>query len=63
MSSRYKTHDDPVDSSSSPSRVGLALNGATADDISKGDMICVPDAVRVSSGAIPVKFAEPILQG
>lgn len=52
-----------MDSSSSPSRVGLALNGATADDISRGDMICVPDAVRVSSGAIPVKFAEPILQG
>jgi hypothetical protein len=29
----------------------------------RGDVICVPDAVRVSSGAIPVKFAEPILQG
>jgi selenocysteine-specific translation elongation factor len=52
-----------VDNSSSPSRVGLALNGATADDISRGDVICVPDAVRVLSGAIPVKFAEPILQG
>jgi len=63
LSSRYKTQDDPVDSSSSPSRVGFALKGATADDISRGDVICAPDAVRVSSGAISVKFAEPILQG
>lgn len=63
MSSRYKTHDDPVDSSSSPSRVGLALKDATADDISRGDVICTPNAVRVSSGAISVKFAEPILEG
>jgi selenocysteine-specific translation elongation factor len=63
LSSRYKTHDDPVDSSSSPSGVGLALKGATADDISRGDVICAPDAVRVSSGVISVKFAEPILQG
>jgi selenocysteine-specific translation elongation factor len=43
--------------------VGLALKGATPDDISRGGVICAPDAVRVSSGAISVKFAEPILQG
>jgi hypothetical protein len=52
-----------VDSSSSPSGVGLGLKGATADDISTGDVICAPDAVRVLSGVISVKFADPILEG
>jgi selenocysteine-specific translation elongation factor len=51
-------HDDPVESSSSPARVGLAIKGAGADDISRGDVICAPDSVKVSSGAIAAKFAK-----
>lgn len=57
-------HDDPVESSSSPARVGLAIKGAGADDISRGDVICAPDAVKVSSGAVSVKFAKsPFFKG
>jgi selenocysteine-specific translation elongation factor len=57
-------HDDPVESSSSPARVGLAIKGAGADDISRGDVICAPDAVRVSSGAVTAKFAKsPFFKG
>ena len=33
-------HDDPAESSSSPARVGLAIKGPGADDISRGDVIC-----------------------
>jgi selenocysteine-specific translation elongation factor len=57
-------HDDPVESSSSPARVGLAIKGAGADEISRGDVICAPDAVRVSSGAVTAKFAKsPFFKG
>jgi len=57
-------HDDPAETSSSPSRVGLAIKGASADDISRGDVICAPDAVKVSSGTINVKFAKsPFFKG
>lgn len=57
-------HDDPVESSSSPARVGLAIKGAGADDISRGDVICAPDAVKVSSGAVSAKFAKsPLFRG
>jgi selenocysteine-specific translation elongation factor len=57
-------HDDPVDSSSSPSRVGLAIKGVSAEEISRGDVICAPDAVKVSSGAVAAKFAKsPFFKG
>lgn len=57
-------HDDPVESSSSPARVGLAIKGPGADDISRGDVICAPDAVKVSSGTISIKFAKsPFFKG
>jgi len=57
-------HDDPVEISSSPSRVGLAIKGVGADDISRGDVICAPDTVKVSSGTISVKFAKsPFFKG
>lgn len=57
-------HDDPAESSSSPARVGLAIKGASADDISRGDVICAPDAVKVSTGALAVKFAtSPFFKG
>lgn len=57
-------HDDPVESSSSPARVGLAIKGAGADDISRGDVICAPEAVKVSAGTVTVKFAKsPFFKG
>jgi selenocysteine-specific translation elongation factor len=57
-------HDDPVESSSSPARVGLAIKGPGAEDISRGDVICAPDAVKISTGAISVKFAKsPFFKG
>jgi len=57
-------HDEPAESSTSPARVGLAIKGASADDISRGDVICAPDAVKVSSGPIEVKFAtSPFFKG
>ena len=33
-------HDDPVESASSPARVGLALKGARPEDISRGEVLC-----------------------
>jgi selenocysteine-specific translation elongation factor len=57
-------HDDPAESSSSPARVGLAIKGPAAGDISRGDVICAPDAVKISSGTITVKFAKsPFFKG
>ncbi len=51
-------HDDSVHGSESPARVGLAVKGATADEISRGDIICLRDTVNVSSGSLSVKFAK-----
>lgn len=57
-------HDDPAESSSSPARVGLAIKGPSAEDISRGDVICAPDTLKVSSGTISVKFAKsPFFKG
>lgn len=33
-------HDDPVNESKSPARVGLAIKGVAADEISRGDVLC-----------------------
>jgi selenocysteine-specific translation elongation factor len=57
-------HDDPVQNSQSPSRVGLAVKGVAADDISRGDIICTPNAVKVSGGTIATKFEQsPLFRG
>jgi selenocysteine-specific translation elongation factor len=37
-------HDDPVNESKSPARVGLAVKGVDAEDISRGDVLCPPDS-------------------
>ena len=37
-------HDDPVHESSSPARVGLAVKGMTAEQISRGDVLCLPNS-------------------
>jgi selenocysteine-specific translation elongation factor len=33
-------HDDAVQESKSPARVGLAVKGINADQISRGDILC-----------------------
>jgi len=37
-------HDDPVPESKSPARVGLAVKGMTAEQISRGDVLCLPNS-------------------
>jgi selenocysteine-specific translation elongation factor len=37
-------HDDPVHESKSPARVGLAVKGMTAGQISRGDVLCLPNS-------------------
>jgi selenocysteine-specific translation elongation factor len=57
-------HDDPVESSTSPARVGLAIKGLSADDISRGDVICAQEAMQVSSSPIKTKFEKsPFFKG
>ncbi len=57
-------HDDPVESSSSPARVGLAIKGLSAEDIARGDVICAQGAAQVSSGALKSKFEKsPFFKG
>ena len=51
-------HDDSVHGSESPARVGLAIKGASADEISRGDIICQPDTISVSSVPLSVKFKK-----
>ena len=51
-------HDDSVHGSESPARVGLAIKGASADEIARGDIICPPDTINVSSGSLSVKFTK-----
>jgi selenocysteine-specific translation elongation factor len=49
-------HDDPVHESKSPSRVGLAIKGVSAEEISRGDIICSPD--YLSSSQVNIVSAE-----
>ncbi|MER3408397.1 MAG: elongation factor Tu [Nitrososphaera sp.] len=60
-------HDDPVESSSSPARVGLAVKGVSAGDVSRGDVLCVPGAAGIivsGSGPVQAKFAKsPFFKG
>jgi len=42
-------HDDPVTESVCPARVGLAVKGAKPDEVSRGDVISVEDAVDIKS--------------
>ena len=41
-------HDDPVSESRSPARVGLAVKGVDAGDISRGDMLCSPNISNIN---------------
>ncbi len=53
-------HDEPVEKSDSPARVGLAIKGIPAEEISRGDVICLPDTLKVSSDPISVKFTKSV---
>jgi selenocysteine-specific translation elongation factor len=64
MIKSIQMHDDPVQSSSSPARVGLAIKGVTAEEISRGDIICAPDAVNISTASLNAKFVKsPFYKG
>lgn len=57
-------HDDPAENAASPARVGLAVKGASADDISRGDVLCAPGAAKMSSGVLSAKFVKsPFFKG
>ncbi|MGH9923638.1 MAG: EF-Tu/IF-2/RF-3 family GTPase, partial [Nitrososphaerales archaeon] len=58
LAKSIQMHDDSVHGSESPARVGLAIKGATADEISRGDIICPPDTINVSSGSLSAKFTK-----
>lgn len=48
-------HDDPVDESSSPSRVGLAVKGVSPRDIERGDIICSgEDTIKIADAEVLV---------
>ena len=49
-------HDDSVEQSASPARVGLAVKGVAVEEISRGDIICSQGSVSVTSGPLSVKF-------
>ena len=42
-----QVHDDPVNESKSPARVGLALKGIDAERISRGDVLSVPGYLKL----------------
>ncbi|MGB1665194.1 MAG: EF-Tu/IF-2/RF-3 family GTPase [Nitrosopumilus sp.] len=42
-------HDDPVSESVCPARVGLAVKGAKPDEVGRGDVISVEDAVEIKT--------------
>ena len=53
-------HDDPVTESKSPARVGLAIKGVDAEEISRGDVLCSPESphLQAASNAIPAEFIK-----
>ena len=55
-------HDDPVLESKSPARVGLAIKGIYANNINRGDIICPPNTMEVSSEKVSAKFTECLFQ-
>jgi selenocysteine-specific translation elongation factor len=55
-------HDDPVNESKSPARVGLAIKGVAPDDISRGDVLCSDSSpklkVTTDADAIHAEFIK-----
>lgn len=50
-------HDDDVDSAKSPGRVGVALKGTNASEVTRGDVMAFPGSMR-SESAIKVRFEK-----
>jgi len=48
MVKSIQMHDDAVGEAVSPARVGIAAKGVTPDDIQRGDILCLPDTVKMS---------------
>jgi len=51
-------HDDPVNTSKKNSRVGLAIKGATAKDISRGDVITSPGFAKIAAADFQLRFIK-----
>lgn len=51
-------HDDPVESASSPARVGLALKGARPEEISRGEVLCGDGAYLPVSSEVRLDFVK-----
>jgi selenocysteine-specific translation elongation factor len=49
-------HDDPVSHSKKFSRVGLAIKGVSAKDVSRGDIITSPSLSKIISDSFQIKF-------
>lgn len=63
MIKSIQMHDDPVDEAVSPGRVGLAVKGVTPDQVSRGDIICMPSTEQIST-EIEIDFVKsPFYKG
>lgn len=51
-------HDDHVNHSKKSSRVGLAVKGVSAKDISRGDIITSPGLSKIISDSFQIKFTK-----
>jgi selenocysteine-specific translation elongation factor len=51
-------HDDPVNTSKKNSRVGLAIKGASAKDISRGDVITSPGFAKIAASNFQLAFIK-----
>jgi len=51
-------HDDPVNISKKNSRVGLAIKGASAKDISRGDIITSPGFAKIAAADFQLRFIK-----
>lgn len=49
-------HDDPVNDSKKSSRVGLAVKGVSAKDVSRGDIITSPGLSKIINDSFQIKF-------
>jgi selenocysteine-specific translation elongation factor len=58
MIKSIQMHDDPVDISKKPSRVGLALKGVSGKDISRGDIIASSGLAKIANNDLQVKFIK-----
>lgn len=51
-------HDDPVNHSKKSSRVGMAIKGVSAKDVSRGDVITSPGLSKIISDSFQIEFKK-----